>query len=119
MRRNILLVGNGEEEFTFFDHVIKAMRVHFFTCSCANSALAAMELMKHHKPDYIFVDHTMPYITGTELLTMLRSVEEYAGIKKILMSSSLNSLIEAKARVAGADEVIKKPDSQEGFIEML
>ena len=69
---NILCVQGNDEDFSIFNHAIKAAA----RCSLtqAKSVAQGLELVYRHSFDLIFIDYTQPDGTGLELLAKLNRI---------------------------------------------
>lgn len=53
----------------------------------AEDGLAALKLLKHHRPDVMFIDQVMPYISGDKLCRIVRSRPELNDTCIIVLSA--------------------------------
>ena len=73
------------------------------------SGIAALDYVKSKTPDVIFMDHTMPGMSGLEAVEALRNNPSTAHIPVIMYTSHCNDEYRAQALKCGALEVIPKP----------
>lgn len=74
------------------------------------------QMIKHlneadEKPSIFFIDLNMPRVSGFVVIEMIKSDSRYSDIPIIVLSTSANDAIVAKAKAAGADYYIQKPTS--------
>lgn len=71
-----------------------------FAVEPATNGVEALEILSRVRPDLIVTDMAMPKMSGTELITALKSKPETAGISLIIVAS----------RASGFDESEKRAD---------
>ena len=82
----------------------------------ANQADQIVELARQHQPDVITLDIMMPQVDGWELLQKLKMNEDTDRIPVIVCSAWVDADL---ARSLGASGYLKKPVTQEMFMEAL
>lgn len=75
-----------------------------------------LEVVKDFMPDIIFMDHSMPEITGIEATQMLKAAEESKHIPVIYFTAQEN--IKDLAKAAGADGFLEKPFKIDRMLEV-
>jgi CheY-like chemotaxis protein len=85
-----------------------------FTVESATNGLEALDLLKRVQPDLIVTDMQMPKMSGTELITALKSKPETAKIPVILVASRSSGFAESEKR---ANFAIYKDIDIEGQLE--
>jgi len=81
-------------------------------CDVANGGLQALAWLGNDQsfiPDYIFVDHSMPKMTGLECLGELRKLKHLSKARVIMFSTSSEPKIVERCRLLGADDFVVKP----------
>lgn len=74
------------------------------------------------RPDVIVLDQNMPKLTGKETLSALKSqplVGKYDGIPVVIYSTYVGPQLVRDCLELGAALVVPKPDSPEGYNEMM
>lgn len=74
----------------------------------SDSAEQALEYLKAHRPDVIFMDHLMPGMDGLEAVQAIRSNPETAAIPIMMYTSQEGDLYLGQARASGATGVLPK-----------
>lgn len=69
-----------------------------FTVESATNGLEALELLGRTKPDLIVTDIQMPKMSGSELITAIKSRSDLAQIPIIVVSSGASGCIESEKR---------------------
>lgn len=80
------------------------------------SAEEALERLRHHKPDVIFMDHAMPGMDGLETVRLLKANPDTAVIPVVMYTSREGEVYVGQARALGAVDVLSK-DSLEDSLE--
>ena len=78
-----------------------------------------MERAREHLPDAILLDHTMPKLTGTEVLQQLRAAPSTQAIPVIMVSSETDRLIVESWWKGGCQAVVQKPIDRALLINTL
>lgn len=83
----------------------------------ARNGEEALEAIRQHKPDLVFLDVMMPKINGFEVTRMVRADPELAHVKIILLTAKGQDADRETGRLAGADEYMTKPFSPTKILE--
>jgi CheY-like chemotaxis protein len=73
----------------------------------------------NHLPCLIILDYNMPELNGAEILKELKKDSRYAGIPKIIWSTSQTDTYRKKCLESGADDYIIKPSKVNELIETI
>jgi CheY-like chemotaxis protein len=95
-----------KEAFTSLSH--GQWEVH-----CASTADTALDLLKHRKIDLAVVDVVMPLLDGIQFLQLLG--KRYPDLKKVSFTGMATEAKRSACLAAGAELVIEKPSSAEGY----
>ncbi|HSO84478.1 response regulator [Thiocapsa sp.] len=100
-----------------------ALRIELKHCGIevdtADSAEAALEILKSRVPDAIFMDHIMPGLNGLEALEIIRADPRTAHIPIVLCTSQEDSDFAAAARKRGVLTVLPKSLAAERLPEVI
>ncbi|SDW22092.1 response regulator [Thiocapsa roseopersicina] len=100
-----------------------ALRIELKNCGIdvdtADSAEAALEILKSRVPDAIFMDHIMPGLNGLEALEIIRADPRTAHIPIVLCTSQEDSDFAAAARKKGVLTVLPKSLAAERLPEVI
>jgi len=69
----------------------------------------ALEVLKQFTPDVVLADVYMPGVDGYELCQFIKQSERFRGVPVMLLIGTFEPFDEARARRAGADDVVTKP----------
>jgi DNA-binding response OmpR family regulator len=83
---------------------------HFEILEAADGA-SASEMAQEQQPDLVFLDWTMPGISGIDVCRKLRDDPRTAGAKIVMVSGRADLEEQAAGYAAGADDYITKPFS--------
>lgn len=70
-------------------------------------------------PDIIVLDQNMPKLSGTEALKALKAADSFAAIPVVIYSTYVEPQLVDECLNLGAALVLPKPDSPEGYNEMM
>lgn len=108
--KNILQIDDDYDDCEFFEQALKTVSNASYT-SVHNPVDALRKLVnKEIKPDLIFMDVNMPYMSGPELLTEIKKRKIIKNIPVILLSTSpfFHRNLE---KVSGAKDYLVKPST--------
>jgi CheY-like chemotaxis protein len=78
--------------------VCRFLEEHGFTVESATNGAEALEVLSRVKPDLIFTDMQMPKMSGSELITALKSKPETAAVPIIIVAGRASGFAEAEKR---------------------
>lgn len=85
----------------------------------SESGLQALDYLKSKKPDVIFMDHTMPGMTGLEAIEQIRNNPDTSGIPVIMYTNQFGDDYSQQAMGQGANGVIPKPATWQKIADAL
>ena len=112
MNRNILIVDDNLVNLKLASDVLA---FEGFTVERANSAVAALEILKRFRASLILMDLAMPGMDGFTLTRRLKADPLTRGIPIIALTASAMKGDDARAREAGCDGYITKPINTRTF----
>lgn len=74
----------------------------------ADSAESALEYLREHRPDMIFMDHLMPGMDGLQAVREIKANPELTAIPVMMYTSQEGELYAGQARASGAVGVLPK-----------
>jgi CheY-like chemotaxis protein len=86
----------------------RVLTEHTLDVDTAASAEEALEYLKHHRPDVIFMDHLMPGMDGFQALEAIKDNPATATIPVMMYTSQEGELYVGQARALGAFGVLPK-----------
>jgi DNA-binding response OmpR family regulator len=78
-----------------------------------------MRLVKREQPGLIFLDLRLPGISGWDVLAWLKSDRKFASIPVVVMTASVHSKGEEKARAMGAADYMVKPFAVDKLLSIV
>jgi len=85
----------------------------------AADGFEAMSLITDHRPDIIFVDIMMPRLDGYQTCLLIKNNKQFKHIPVIMLSSKDGLFDRARGKIAGSQEHVNKPFTQEELIEVI
>ena len=86
----------------------KMLETHELNVDMAESAEDALDYLRDHRPDVIFMDHLMPGIDGFEAVSAIKSNPDTATIPIMMYTSQEGEVYVGQARALGAVGVLPK-----------
>ncbi len=77
----------------------------------------ALEAIRTHKPDLVFLDVMMPKINGFEVTQEIRSDSAYDDVKIILLTAKGQECDREVGKTAGANDYMTKPFSPSKILD--
>ncbi|KAA5538546.1 response regulator [Roseiconus nitratireducens] len=94
---NIKLIQKYLREAGYTDFVI------------TSDARKTVEMVRAEQPDIIILDVLMPYVTGLEILEVIRSDDELAALPVLIITASTDEQTKIEALELGATDFLNKP----------
>lgn len=108
MGTKILIVEDDKNINTMIQLILRNKKLDWEFRS-AHNGIEALEILRHYKADLALIDLAMPKMDGISLIQRMRNIEELAACKIAILSSAVDSDVEATVRAAGVRAVWKKP----------
>jgi CheY-like chemotaxis protein len=90
-----------------------------FTVDTAENAETALNYLKDHHPEIIFLDHVMPGVDGFDVLNSIKSDPRILDIPVVICSSNEGEAFTQEARFKGAAEVLSKPPTPQMLARVI
>lgn len=97
----------------------KYLEAHDYQVEAVESAALALDYLRRHRPEVIFLDHIMPGTDGFETLRSIKSDPLTVNIPVVICSSNEGLEFTAQARARGAADVLQKPPSPQQLVAVL
>lgn len=85
------------------------LEMHGYRVLTASDGDGALECARQHRPDIIFLDHSLPRLTGLEVVNELKKDPETANIPVLMLTGHSYGAVGAKAIAAGCAGFVSKP----------
>jgi CheY-like chemotaxis protein len=111
MIKTIVLIDDDPEDLDITKEALFNIdtELSFFSFTSSEDALSILTNELITRPDYIFIDITMPKVTGYECLQVLRKIRAFQNTSIILYSTTLPTTIAEKLKEMGASFTFQKP----------
>ncbi|MHA4844224.1 response regulator [Flavitalea antarctica] len=107
MHKKFFLIDDDPDELDIFSEALSEVDPSC-TCIWADSPFRALEMLKAHTPDIIFLDINMPRMDGFECLREIRKLPNLTNVPVILYSNGINDEACKKAVLLGASGCVRK-----------
>jgi CheY-like chemotaxis protein len=114
--KNALVIDDSRTARTVLKHQLNQFDV---IVESASDGSHALELLRSHVPDVIFLDHVMPGLDGFQVLQLLKKNQFTKGIPVVMYTSQAAPQYTREAISLGAIAVIPKKVTDEQLMEAL
>jgi two-component system cell cycle response regulator DivK len=112
----ILVVEDNALNIKLFCDLLNA---HGHETEPVTDSREALEAARAFKPDLVITDIQLPYVTGIELMELLRADEELKDVPIMAVSAYAAAGDDERIRAAGAQAYVSKPISVMRFAETV
>ena len=123
MIRRILLVDDDADDRMLFEQVFSDLPSDEYELQSVTNGEEVLSYLrsvdKDELPDLIILDQNMPLMSGRDTLEVLKSEELFANIPVIIYSTYNDQAFIDDCMIHGVIAVLSKPDSYEGYIQMI
>ncbi|HEY0741094.1 MAG TPA: response regulator [Chryseosolibacter sp.] len=124
MRRLILLAEDDQDDRIIFAEAFEELQhpdIRLETVDDGIDLINHVNRLSHEDelPHLFILDQNMPKMTGKATLTYLKSQERFRHIPVVIYSTYPDASLVNEFIQLGADQVIAKPDSYNGFKDMV
>ena len=116
-RESLKIVVVDDSDFSRSLIIKMLTEAQFQVAGEANSAAAAMQVIKDKKPNVVITDIVMPEVSGIELTESIN--QNYSDVYVIVVSSLSQEHVVLEAIGAGAADFIAKPIQPQQLIDSL
>ncbi len=111
--KSIFLIDDDLEDQEILELVLKDIDPSI-NCVFVNTAEEALKILLNktsQKPDLIFLDLNLPFMSGHELLSIIKNQDNLQDIPVIILSTSSREDDKKKSKELGAEHYITKPNT--------
>ena len=123
MIRRILLADDDADDRMLFEEVFSDLPSDEYELQSVTNGEEVLSYLrsvdKDELPDLIILDQNMPLMSGRDTLEVLKSEELFANIPVIIYSTYNDQAFIDDCMIHGVIAVLCKPDSYEGYIQMI
>lgn len=105
-KADVLVVDDNSVNLTIAEGLLKPLQMRIQT---AVSGKEAIDKVKHHQFDLIFMDHMMPEMDGIETTHIIRDLEAYKEVPIIALSANAIGDIRERFLNEGMSDFVAKP----------
>jgi CheY-like chemotaxis protein len=106
---NILLVEDDQLDVVDIQRNLQKLNILYLLHVAKNGEEAVVYLKENKLPDVVLLDVNMPRMNGLELLQIIRSTEEWKGLKCFIITTSEEKVDKEAAQKLGVSGYIVKP----------
>jgi CheY-like chemotaxis protein len=120
--KKIMLAEDDEDDKWIFSEIMKGLtadgNIHF---NAVDNGVQIMQALENNPelPDLVILDQNMPQLNGKETLKLIKKSDRFNHIPVVIYSTYNDSRLSNECFNIGATQIITKPDTYEGFKEMI
>jgi CheY-like chemotaxis protein len=116
LAKHALIVDDSQTARAVLKHQLNQFDV---IVESASDGSHALEMLRNHIPDVIFLDHIMPGLDGFQVLRLLKENQTTRGIPVVMYTSQAATQYTSEAKSLGAIGVIPKKVTNEQLMQVL
>ena len=116
---NILIVDDSAMMRTMIKRVASIAGTPIGTIFEAGNGREALAILEQHPVHVVFIDLTMPVMTGTELLREMQTREQWRGIVRVIISTDGSDSRRHEAEDLSVSVYVEKPFRPEVMRDVL
>lgn len=120
--KKIMLAEDDEDDKWIFTEIMKELTADgTIRFNAVDNGLQIMQALENNPelPDLVILDQNMPQLNGKETLELIKKNDRYNHIPVVIYSTYNDSRISNECVNIGATQIITKPDTFEGFRDMI
>jgi two-component system, cell cycle response regulator DivK len=115
-RRKVLIVEDNELNMKLFNDLLVA---HGYNTLQTRDGMAALALVREHRPDLILMDIQLPEVSGLEITRWIKEDKDLQHIPVIAVTAFAMKGDRERIRAGGCEEYIAKPISISAFLDAV
>jgi CheY-like chemotaxis protein len=123
MTKRILLADDDADDRLLFEDVFTDLPEDEYQLTTAENGDEVINTLEDTSddqlPHLIILDQNMPLRSGKETLFYLKGASRYQDIPVIIYSTYNDKNFVQECQALGANAVVSKPDSYEGYVQMI
>ena len=119
MAYNILIVDDSNVIRKVMRKTLGLTPITFGEIFDAEHGLQALEILKHHWVDLVFLDINMPVMDGMQFMEALRADPATKDTKVVIVSTEGSKERIERLRELGAKRYLRKPVTPEQIVEVI
>jgi CheY-like chemotaxis protein len=120
--KKIMLAEDDEDDKWIFIEIMKDLtadgNIRF---DAVDNGVQIMQALENNPelPDLVVLDQNMPQLNGRETLELIKKSDRFNHIPVVIYSTYNDSRLSKECLNIGATQIITKPDTFDGFKEMI
>jgi len=116
LRRTILI---ADDSVSIRQSIITTLNHAGYDVKEAVDGLQMLEQLSKETPDLLLLDVEMPNLNGYDVLNIIRTHQEFSGLKIVMLTSRSSEKHKRRASELGAHAYLIKPCPQDVLLEMI
>ncbi len=116
LRRTILI---ADDSVSIRQSIITTLNHEGYDVKEAVDGLQTLEQLSKETPDLLLLDVEMPNLNGYDVLNIIRTHQEFSGLKIVMLTSRSSEKHKRRASELGAHAYLIKPCPQDVLLEMI
>jgi CheY-like chemotaxis protein len=116
MKKNALIVDDSRLACKIMSNMLDTLNIDSVSVYSAEDAL---DYLKHTLPDILFLDHSMPGLSGLEMIKLLKSNPHTATVPVMMYTAKEGEVYVGQARALGAVDVLPKGMEKDYLVKAL
>ncbi len=115
----VLLVDDSRIMRNIIKNTLDIMNSVVYDVIEAGDGVAAFSILEKEDIDILLLDWNMPRLSGLDLIKKIRSMDRFAGLPIIMITSEAAKYNVIEAIKSGADDYLIKPVSEAKLLEKI
>ncbi|MFT5453449.1 MAG: CheY-like chemotaxis protein [Enterobacterales bacterium] len=116
MKKNALIVDDSRLACKIMANMLETLNIDSVSVYSAEEALV---YLKHTLPDILFLDHSMPGLSGLEMIKLLKNNPHTATVPVMMYTAKEGEVYVGQARALGAVDVLPKGMEKDHLVKAL
>jgi len=120
--KRIMLAEDDEDDKWIFTEIMKGLAANSnILFDAVDNGLLIIQALENNPelPDLVILDQNMPQLNGKETLELIKKNDRFRHIPVVIYSTYNDSRLSKECIDIGATQIVTKPDTYEGFREMI
>jgi CheY-like chemotaxis protein len=121
--KKILLAEDDEDDKMLFSEIVQTLQANGIAIhlDVVDNGLKIIQLLENEDPlpDLVVLDQNMPRLDGRKTLEIIRGNHKFFNMPVVIYSTHNDNRLVTECLSLGAAQILTKPDSFEGFREMI
>jgi DNA-binding response OmpR family regulator len=114
--RKVLIIDDDPLLLETATQLLRSTELEVLTC---DTRIGRLGMIHKHKPDLVLLDVNMPFLSGDQVLGLVRDLPDLCDVRIYLFSSNDEASLRRMARELGADGYIPKTAMASDFAQRV